>query len=294
MDDWNEIKTAAVVARSGALSAAAEALGVHRATVNRHVEHLEAALGAKLFQRHSRGVTPTELGLKLLRIADAADAQFGELQREARGLSGDLAGEFVVTSVDVLSPLVLPVIERFRRRHPKVSIRYVSSDRVLKLAYGEADVAFRIGPEPSDPDNVVRPFRRVQMALYASAAYAARYGVPQSEADFGAHSFVGPDQDAPSAPFIDWMRKTVPGDRIVFKSNSIAMLWRAAASGAAIGFLPTAMAKTRSDLIEVLAPRPEWEDETWTVTHADLHRSAKVQAFLSALKSQLAEEKTDN
>ena len=38
------------------------------------------------------------------------------------------------------------------------------------------------------------------------------------------------------------------------------------------------------DLIEVMPPRPEWEAPLWLVTHVDLHRTRKVQAFLAFLK----------
>ena len=40
MDDWDQIRTAAQVARLGTVSAAAETLGVHRATVTRHIDSL--------------------------------------------------------------------------------------------------------------------------------------------------------------------------------------------------------------------------------------------------------------
>jgi DNA-binding transcriptional LysR family regulator len=62
MDNWDEIRTAYQVARMGTVSGAAEVLGVHHATVIRHIDALEAALGAKLFQRHARGYTATEAG----------------------------------------------------------------------------------------------------------------------------------------------------------------------------------------------------------------------------------------
>ena len=32
--------------------------------------------------------------------------------------------------------------------------------------------------------------------------------------------------------------------------------------------------------VKILAPKPEWDSVLWLVTHADLHRTAKVQAFL--------------
>ncbi|MEM7520358.1 MAG: LysR family transcriptional regulator, partial [Pseudomonadota bacterium] len=47
MDSWDEIKTAYQVARNGTVSGAAEALGVHHATVIRHIDALEGRLGVK-------------------------------------------------------------------------------------------------------------------------------------------------------------------------------------------------------------------------------------------------------
>ena len=66
MDNWDEIRTAYQVARLGTVSGAAEVLGVHHATVIRHVDAQEARLGVKLFQRHARGYTATEAGAELL------------------------------------------------------------------------------------------------------------------------------------------------------------------------------------------------------------------------------------
>jgi len=69
MENWDEVRTAYQVARMGTVSGAAEVLGVHHATVIRHIDAIEARLGVKLFQRHARGYTPTEAGLDLLRVA---------------------------------------------------------------------------------------------------------------------------------------------------------------------------------------------------------------------------------
>ena len=68
MDNWDEIRTAYQVAQMGTVSGAAEVLGVHHATVIRHIDALEGRLGVKLFQRHARGYTATEAGEDLLRV----------------------------------------------------------------------------------------------------------------------------------------------------------------------------------------------------------------------------------
>ncbi len=58
MKHWSEVRSAYAVARLGTVSAASAELGVHRATIIRHINTLEASLGARLFQRHTRGYTP--------------------------------------------------------------------------------------------------------------------------------------------------------------------------------------------------------------------------------------------
>jgi DNA-binding transcriptional LysR family regulator len=55
-------------------------------------------------------------------------------------------------------------------------------------------------------------------------------------------------------------------------------------AGAGIGFLPVFEAAPDPGLVEVLPPRPEWAPPLWLVTHVDLHRTTKVQAFLAHLK----------
>ena len=60
MENWDEVRTAYQVARLGTVSGAAEVLGVHHATVIRHIDALEGRLGVKLFQRHARGYTATD------------------------------------------------------------------------------------------------------------------------------------------------------------------------------------------------------------------------------------------
>ena len=60
-------------------------------------------------------------------------------------------------------------------------------------------------------------------------------------------------------------------------------------SGAGIGFLPFWEANQHADLVEVMPAQPEWTGSFWLVTHMALHRTAKVQAFLTHLKEQAAD-----
>lgn len=284
MENWDEIRTAFQVARLGTVSGAAEVLGVHHATVIRHIDALERRLGAKLFQRHARGYTPTESGRDLLAVAQTTEEQFAHLSSRIKGQGETVSGELVVTSIAGIADLLTPVIVSFQEKWPDVQVRFLTDMRVFRLDYGEAHVAIRAGSGPEEPDNVVQPLARMQAGLYAARSYVDRFGRPGSEAEFAGHRFVCTDTEVTRAPFHRWLRATVRPGQIAYAATEPAALEQAVRDGAGIGFMMTLRADGDPNLVEVLAPRPDWESPLRLVTHVDLHRTRKVQAFLTHLK----------
>ncbi|WP_136442119.1 LysR family transcriptional regulator [Pacificoceanicola onchidii] len=289
MNNWDEVRTAYHVAQQGTVSGAAEVLGVHHATVIRHIDSLEQRLGVKLFQRHARGYTATEAGQDLLRVAKTTDEQFHQLEGRIKGRGSDVSGELVVTSLVTFAPLLVGALTTFREAYPDVVVRYLTDDRVFRLEYGEAHVALRAGKQPQEPDNVVQPFTSEDIALYASKSYIARHGMPEGEKDLPEHLFVCHDDIENKAPFHRWLWSTIPHDRVVFRTKDSRVTERAVQEGAGIGFLGVREASQNPDLVQILPPRENWSAPLWLVTHVDLHRTAKVQAFLTHLKDYAGE-----
>ncbi|MBL4766898.1 MAG: LysR family transcriptional regulator [Rhodobacteraceae bacterium] len=286
MDNWDEVRTAYQVARIGTVSGAADVLGVHHATVIRHIDAIETRLGLKLFQRHARGYTATEAGADLLRVAQATDDQFNQLVGRLKGHGDDVSGDLVVTSLAQMSPFMVPVLRDFQNMHPGLVVRYLTGDRVFRLEYGEAHVAIRAGAAPDQPDNVVQKFIEQRVGLYASAEYVAQFGVPSGPEEFGNHKFVGADDENARASFMKWLRANVPESAITFRMNNGDAMYQAILAGAGIGFITTGVASRQPGMVQVMEPQPEWTALLWLVTHVDLHRTTKVQAFLSFLKER--------
>ncbi|SLN37023.1 LysR family transcriptional regulator [Roseisalinus antarcticus] len=286
MVNWDEIRTAYQVARLGTVSGAAEVLGVHHATVIRHIDALEGRLGVKLFQRHARGYTATEAGQDLLIVAQATDDQFTQLAGRIKGLGEGVTGDLTVTSLASLVPLLTPVLADFRSQNEGLTVRYLTGDRLYRLEYGEAHVAIRAGSAPEQPDNVVQPFRPQRMRLVATEAYIRRKGRPSGIEDFPSHDFVGHENRDSRAPFMQWLRSHVPEDRIVFRTMDNRTQVDAILAGAGIGFMAEWEAAKHSGLVEVLPSEDSWSAPLWIVTHVDLHRTPKVQAFLKFLKER--------
>ena len=282
IETWDEVRTAWMVARVGTVSGAAEALGVHHATVIRHVDALEARLGVRLFQRHPKGYTPTEAGAALAAVGANADAQFAQLASRLAGLGAEIAGDLVVTSLLEMTPLVLPPLAALAAQHPGLRLVLRTDTRVLRLEYGEAHVAVRAGARPEEPDSVVQPWMECPVALYAHPSYLDRHGRPDGDADLVAHAFVGPEDPENRAPFWRWLRRSLPGARMAVRSDSATAQMAAVMQGLGLGFAPVPLAPP--GLSVVMPPRPEWTVALWLVTHVDLHRTPKVQAALAALK----------
>jgi len=286
-DDWDQVRTAFHVARLGTVSAAAETMGVHHATIIRHIDALEAQLGTKLFQRHARGYTATEAGNDLFRVAEATQDQFSQLAGRLKGQGEAITGDLIVTSLEFMSPFITPFLVAYQQKHPQVTLHFLTEERLFRMEYGEAHLAIRVGEKPSDPDYVVQPLRRFEMALYGSKSYVGQMGAPENVVDLKGHRFVGFENAGSRAPTQKWMNENVSGAQIVYKVSSPLAAVEAMRAGAGLGFLSPDIADLDPNLVQCMPPVPEWEVASWLVTHVDLHRTPKVQSILQVIKARL-------
>jgi len=285
---WDELRTAFHVARDGTISAAAETLGVHRATVIRHIDGLEAALGVKLFRRHARGYALTEAGEDMLRVAGAADDAFRRLRARLREQDERLSGALAVTSIEVVSAIALEALRAFNAENPGVQTTFADGDAVLRLDYGEAQVAIRGGPRPTDRDAVVEPLGLVRSALYAHPRYVARCG-PLASIDAPAdHVFIGSASDRPAPPLKRWLRAAVPPESMPFRFTNSRLARDAVLAGLGVGFLPIFEAERHGGLVEMSPSRSEWDAQIWLVAPTDLRATPKVARFVAALHAAFA------
>ncbi|NOX73928.1 MAG: LysR family transcriptional regulator [Alphaproteobacteria bacterium] len=284
LENWNEVHTAYHVARLGTLSAAATYLGVHHATVIRHIDALEARLGSKLFQRHARGYTPTEAGRDMMRVAAATEDQLTQLAGRLRGQSDSVSGELVVTTLSGLSPQFTPLLVEFQQQYPDIRLTFIGEERTLRLEHGEAHVAIRAGAKPQEPDAVVQRLMTLPVSLFAHKDYVARFGPLKGVKDIANHRFVLSRAQVRRAPFHDWTMKNLPEEAVFYRATDMRSLEDAVHSGAGIGVLSLWSGQSNPDLVQMAPSQPDWDTVLWLVTHVALHRSAKVQAFLAFIK----------
>ena len=97
MDRLTEMEAFATVVDQGGFTDAAKKMGISKSAVSKHVSSLEARLGARLLNRTTRRVSPTEIGLayydrarRVLNDAGEADALVTSMQSAPSGILRDL------------------------------------------------------------------------------------------------------------------------------------------------------------------------------------------------------------
>ena len=82
--ELSDLVTFSVVARTGGVTRAADELNTVQSNITQRVKALEAEIGTPLFERHSRGMTLTGAGRRLLPYAQRMAALSREAMLAAR------------------------------------------------------------------------------------------------------------------------------------------------------------------------------------------------------------------
>lgn len=120
--DLTDLETFEAVARAGGITRAARALHTVQSNVTARLLRLERELGAPLFRRHSRGVTPTAAGRALLPYAAKLRALLDEARAAVAG-DGEPGGTLRVGSLETTAALRLPpILTAFAAACPRVDV----------------------------------------------------------------------------------------------------------------------------------------------------------------------------
>lgn len=143
----NALRAFEAAARLSSFVAAADELGVTAGAVTAHIKALEAALGAKLFERGARGVSLTPLGQRALPGFVAA---FDGLGEAVEGLRRDAQPHIVhIATLPAIAQLWLsPRLPAIRQAMPEMSISITAMESPPNLKRSPYDLSLFYGPEP--------------------------------------------------------------------------------------------------------------------------------------------------
>lgn len=287
MFEWGDLKHFLAVAREGSTLAAAKVLNVNQSTVQRRLSALEVALGKPLAVRQPTGYRLTEFGARFLPYAVSVEDAVLAAGIAARAIEASPTGIIRFTCPEpALGRLAaVGLFERFRARHPGLTLDLQTADRYLDLWRGEADVALRSG-DPSDPRLVGRKVAESYWAVYASRSYLEQHPRPAALVDLAGHAMVVFDGPLENHRVNVWLRSVLPEARIAARSASVLGVLATVKAGVGIGALPASIASAEESLIEVLPVVPELTRGWYLLTRPDLRIEPRVNAFFEFMNGE--------
>jgi DNA-binding transcriptional LysR family regulator len=280
--DWGDLRYFVALARAGTLSGAARLVGAEHTTVARRIAALEDALGVRLFERQAKGFSLTPEGERIADGAYRVEAEVFGLRRQLDAADPGLQGTVRISAPPVFaSSFVAPRLAALRQANPGILIELAGDNRAVSLSRREADIAIRMArPEPSSV--VARRVGTLAFGLYGGTDYLARV----TEAD---RDFIGYDESLDHVAQQRWLLALAGGRPLAFRSNDLASLHAAAASGLGLAALPRYLGDADPRLVRVpVAGAPPLRD-LWLAVHPDLRRSPRVRAVLDYLSDLIGQ-----
>jgi DNA-binding transcriptional LysR family regulator len=188
MLDLQQLSSFLAVVRAGSFVAAAEATGLSKAAVSRHVADLEARLGVRLLHRTTRRLSLSDDGQRFYGRALELAAAWEELETETASSGGEATGSLRINAPLTFGNLHLaPLWPEFLAANPSVSLDITLNDRVVDLIDEGYDLAIRI-TNRLDPQLVSRRLATSRIVLCASPQYLEVHGTPEHPRDLAAHT----------------------------------------------------------------------------------------------------------
>jgi len=295
MDRLTEMEAFATVVDQGGFTDAAKKMGISKSAVSKHVSSLEARLGARLLNRTTRRVSPTEIGLayydrarRVLNDAGEADALVTAMQSAPSGLLRiSVATDFGVNHLS-------PIIGDFLNQYPDITINMVLNNRYVELISEGFDMAIRIG-ELEDSTLRARKLTSTTKRMIGSPHYFQRFGRPMRIDDLNEHKLLHYSNQASGNVW----RVTAPsGEKRQIRTsgwltvNDGQSLLNAAVSGLGIAYLPTFLFADalREGLVEEAIPDLPVEPlGIYAVYPPGRFTQPKVRAFIDFLVRTFAD-----
>jgi DNA-binding transcriptional LysR family regulator len=295
MDKFAALRTYVAVVNSGSFARAAEKLGLSRAMATKHVQTLEAELGARLLNRTTRKLSTTEAGRAFHARAERVLADLDEAENAVVDASANPKGLLRVAAPMSFGFRHLgPAIADFLRECPDMAVELSLNDRIVDLIDEGLDVAVRIG-RLAESSLVAKRIGAARLIPVASPEYLARKGKPRKPADLVDHDCLDYTLSTGGAEwrFVDRDGK-IAAARVAgpLKANNGDVLLEAALAGRGIAQSPSFIAGpdlAAGRLVDVFAP--DWIGEELpihAVYPAARHLSVKVRRFVDFLAARFA------
>lgn len=296
MDRFSEMDMFVRVIEAGGFTEAARRAGVSKSAVSKQISALEQRLGARLLNRTTRRVSPTEIGLAYYDRVARVLAEAEEADAIAAALQGAPRGELRVSAPQSFGTLKLaPAVADFISEHEEIRVHLTLDDRFVELISEGFDLAIRVGAL-EDSTLKAKKIGEMQLKLIASPSYLQKHGEPSSVDQLNDHNLLHYSYLASGR---SWKLIGPNGsERQIRASGSLTVnngsaLLTAVERGVGICLSPDFIAEESLAAGRVRQILPDASPEplgVWAVTPPGRFMQPKVRAFIDFLTARLRAE----
>ena len=268
---WDDLKIFLAVAREGSISGAAKRLAVQHSTVSRRLRALEESLATSLLDRKTSGFELTEAGEELRLSASKIEAQILEFEGALGGRESGVSGELKVTAINNMAcSILMPMFTRFSANYPDIELHVQVSNKFVRLAERDADIAIRLTNSPTDT------LIGTRLVTVASTVYGARDYCSAVLAGSAVKKWLG----IKCCGFhMSWTKDACPEQDHNFFVDDTLLTVAALREGAGLAYLPCFMGDSDPSLVRFCPPERQHDLGLWLLCHRDLRRTQRVRLF---------------
>jgi len=224
--NWDDLRIASAILKSGSYAKAAKHLGLNETTVARRLARLEKELDLKIFQTVDGERAPTQAGrhvLKIVRRMAEESGKLGSVKAEQKPLVRRRIASVEAMVTHFLAPTVSSLVER----HPHLQIEMLLSTELASFSRWETDMALRL-VRPERGNVVIRKLADFEWVLIQPVERKPTY-------------FCGYTAQHVQPKEREVLRSHLPGPLPMIVVNGMSPMKRILQGGDGIGFLPDFM-----------------------------------------------------
>jgi LysR family transcriptional regulator, regulator for bpeEF and oprC len=281
---------------TGAITRAAESLGIPNATATTLIQKLEASLGVKLLNRTTRRVEVTPDGAAYYTRATAILAEVREAEEALSQRSSAPRGRVRVDAPTLIArSVIVPALPRFFAQYPDIELALACNERHFDLVAEGIDCALWIG-EIGAESLVARRVGFLYFATCAAPAYIRAHGLPTHPRELSQHRCI--NHFAPrTGETVEWVfskgservQAVFPGHLALEDENSYVS---AAEAGLGIAQMPAFVVKDAMERGALDLVLEDWFPEPaplHVVYPQSRHMSRRVRVFVDWLATLIAD-----
>jgi len=171
----------------GSLHKAAESVAITQPGATKALHEIESTLGATLFERTPKGLTPNDLGRCVIRYARLIHTDVAHLREEMLGILQGHGGRLSVGVIMGAVPVLVECLAQLRAKQPQLSVEIVedTSARLLGLLdEGRLDLAIcrtSVSKHPAVYDSRLREQEPLIVVANTAHRFARRTSLALSE-----------------------------------------------------------------------------------------------------------------